>query len=70
MSCPDGLILITDSNECEASAVDLGKPFKGKGCHQTEVAGCVNNGPGIYFSNCKKDSTKKKNAAVCKGKFL
>ena len=70
MRCPDGLILITTAYECEASATELGKQFKGQGCYHTEVAGCLDNGPYIYFSNCKQHSTRSNHAAVCRGKLL
>ena len=66
MNCPDGFIIVKDEDECRTSASKFDKPFKGVGCWHTEISGCLDNGPGIYFSNCAQWSTRHNHAAVCK----
>ena len=69
MSCPGGTVLVTDEDECRDSATVFGKPFNGIGCYKTDVAGCLDNGPYIYLSNCAYGSTRWNYAAVCKRKY-
>ena len=60
---------MNDEDECRKSSGELGKEFNGAGCYSTEVPGCLDNGPYIYFSTCQKTHNKN-HAGVCKGKFL
>ena len=66
MNCPKKSILVTNKDECERSAAVFGKQFKREDCLETEIAGCHDNGPYIYFSNCAKGHTRQNHAAVCK----
>ena len=69
MSCPGGTVLVTNEDECRDSATVFGKPFNGIACFMTDVAGCHDNGPYIYLSNCAARSTAWNHAAVCKRKY-
>jgi len=66
MTCPQGCPLVSKAAECIKSASVLEKKFKGTGCYETEVRGCHDNGPFIYFSTCAKGFTSQNHAAVCK----
>ena len=68
MSCPSGTVLVTDEHECRESAAVFGKPFESIGCYRTDVAGCFDNGPNIFLSNCPTGFTALTHAAVCKRK--
>ena len=52
MTCPLAWHLVTDENECKASANIINMPFRASGCFQSAQPGCIYNQNALWFSNC------------------